>query len=105
MGAGEADGTVLRSKRFSSHIANNSAIDTKKHRDLSDGTGRYIYGMRSGDITDAFLASDLLSWKNEPANIEPDMANVTVQYPCSTFALRILKTASAVPLQRPRGMA
>ena len=65
--------------------------------------------MRSGDITDAFLASDLLSWKNEPANIEPDvhtdMANVTVQYPCSTFALRILKTASAVPLQRSRGMA
>jgi hypothetical protein len=38
----------------------------------------YIYGMRSGDITDSFLASDLLSWKNAPAMVELGAAAVDV---------------------------
>jgi hypothetical protein len=38
----------------------------------------YIYGMRSGDLTDSFVASDLLSWKNAPAQINADAANVSV---------------------------
>ena len=38
----------------------------------------YIYGMRSGDLTDSFVASDLLSWKNAPALVDAGAAAVTV---------------------------
>ncbi len=38
----------------------------------------YIYGMRSGDITDSFVASDLLSWKNAPALVETGATAVSV---------------------------
>ena len=38
----------------------------------------YIYGRRSGAITDSFLASDSLSWKSAIALVESDSGGVTV---------------------------
>lgn len=38
----------------------------------------YIYGRRSGDITDSFLASDSLNWKSAIATIESDDNGVAV---------------------------
>jgi hypothetical protein len=37
----------------------------------------YVYGVRSGDITDNFLATDSLSWKNAIASVEAGAANIS----------------------------
>ena len=38
----------------------------------------YVYGVRSGDITDSFLATDLLSWKDAIASVEAGATNASV---------------------------
>ena len=38
----------------------------------------YVYGIRSGDITDSFLASDLLRWTDSVASIRKTAQNISI---------------------------
>ena len=54
----------------------------------------YIFGMRSGDITDAFLASDLLSWKDAIAQIVPQAGGLSASRELKSTSLEFAVSAT-----------